>query len=542
MNNYTSLVSGNFYKYQPYSEPNVLYVDLGGVNGIAHTGTASDPFRTLEYAITRVQAGQTIQLNAGIHYIAVTPMLPQYVNLRGVGSDKTFLMPVLTIADTAFHLIDAGDSGVDPVNNPGFNEISGICFDGNNEAVGYGYYSRRRNNTNIHHCIFTNFYFSGIDMRNGTIPIAVHAVGCQVHDNQFINCAGWTGVSTTGALQQEGYDNIEIYNNYFYVPGELATRNGTPIKGWNGSHIAPKIHHNVILKEVVDNDTDVGFCIELGQVYGGCEIHDNIISGDIDLVNCELGTYSYGAKIYNNVASLPRLYTYTSDTMVFPFLSLERSSCGIYVYHNTVINYGRSIVISTLAVASNVNNVNIFYNKFINIGTVNNINNCRALTFSSDNNGHTHRNVRIFNNLFIGKVAGATDCAVWLPENSAATRHIYIKNNIIMNMNDAPIWGRGGGAGYSAPMELEIDNNLIHTCGNANNPLFDFGYVPDAGTYTFNNNVQGVDPLFVDTTVLNYHLQAASPARDLGIVNYAVFEDFDNIPIKNQPNIGVYER
>lgn len=542
MNNYTSLVANNFYKYNPYSEPNVIYVDVSGTDDVAHTGSASDPFRTLEYAITRVQANQTIHLNPGIHYVLAEFFLPQYVNLRGSGSDKTFLMPDPSIADITFRVVRAGDSGVDPVNNPGFNEISHICWDGNNKAVGYGYYSRRRNNTNIHHCIFRNFYYSGIDMRNGTIPIATHAVGCSVHDNQFFDCAGWTGASTTGELQMEGYDNIEIYNNYFYIPGALVGLTGIPIKGWNGSHIAPKIHHNVLLKEFVDNDTDVGFCVELGQVYGGCEIYDNFVSGDIDLVNCELGAYSFGAKIYNNVARLPRLLTYTSDTTVFPFLSLERSSCGIYVYHNTIINYGRAIVISTLAVASNVNNVNIFYNKFINIGTVNNINNCRAITFSSDNNGHTHRNVRIFNNLFIGKTAGATDCAVWLPENSAATRHIYIKNNIILNMNDAPIWGRGGGAGYTAPMELEIDNNLIHTCGNANNPLFDFGYVPDAGTYSFANNVQGVDPLFVDPANLNYRLQAASPARSLGIVNYHVFEDFDNIPIVNQPNIGVYER
>lgn len=541
MNNYTSLVSGNFFKYQPYSEPNVLYVDLGGVNGIAHTGTASDPFRTLEYAITRVQAGQTIQLNPGIHYVLNEFQLPQYVNLRGVSQENTFLMPDPSIADITFRIVRAGDSGVDPENNPGFQEISGICFDGNAKAVGYGIHMRRRNNFHIHHCKFQNIYYSGIDMRNGTIPITDHAVNCSVHDNIFEDCAGMVGASTAGALQIEGFSEPDIYNNYFHVPATVA-RLGIPIKGWNGSHDGIKIHHNTIIKDFTDNDTDVGFSIELGQVYGGCEIYSNVIvGGAIDLVNTSLGRFSYGAKIHDNNLSLPAILQYTSDAMVFPCFTIERSNCGIYIYHNECRNYGRAIVMSLLTVTSELNNINIFYNKFINIGTANAVAFCRIIQHASDNNNHTYKDIRIFNNLIMGTLGGVT-IGIWLPENAAEVRHYYIKNNIMLNLTSTPVWGRGGGAGYTPPIELEIDNNLIHNCGNVNNPLYDAGYTPDAGTYTFDNNVQGVDPLFVNAAIFNFHLQAASPARDLGIVNYSVFEDFDNIPIKNQPNIGVYER
>lgn len=60
-------------------------------------------------------------------------------------------------------------------------------------------------------------------------------------------------------------------------------------------------------------------------------------------------------------------------------------------------------------------------------------------------------------------------------------------------------------------------------------------------TYTASDNIIGKDPLFVNVTNKDFHLQAGSPAINAGLVYSGRNSDADGKSIAGLPDIGAYE-
>src|SRR5439155_1154222 len=81
----------------------------------------------------------------------------------------------------------------------------------------------------------------------------------------------------------------------------------------------------------------------------------------------------------------------------------------------------------------------------------------------------------------------------------------------------------GHGIYSQASFSIIVRNNISY----ANNGASD--YMNMGAATTADHNLFGVDPLFVNPTANNFHLQAGSPAIDAGITLSQVPVDFDSI-------------
>jgi hypothetical protein len=106
--------------------------------------------------------------------------------------------------------------------------------------------------------------------------------------------------------------------------------------------------------------------------------------------------------------------------------------------------------------------------------------------------------------------------------------NIVIENNTFYKPTTAPI--NTGSAGTLSNMTLK--NNLTTTGGMFSGASTGF---------TVASNMTGTDPLFVDSTNYDFHLQSTSPAIAKGLTTYAPTYDFDGDTRSGAPDLGAYE-
>jgi len=335
------------------------YIDTTGVDDAGRNGGIGQEWKTLAYACTRVTTpGDTIHVNAGTYYETTTALLAVGVNIIGEGNSS-----ILTSSSTSssYRIITAESVNQ---NTSGNNTISYLKLDGNSDTVYVAIRIRNRGNFVIHHCTIIDFYSIGIDQYNGSGSgePSNYATGFKIHDCTIDNSSLYSSASN-GNVQISGLEGAEIYNNSItcITPG---INKGILIKGTNKYFKGLKIYNNKLLK--IHTGSNLPFSIELWDSKGGIEIYNNIIWGEIDLVRCVRGSYSFGAKIHNNIIG-----ENISATKYHPALGLEWSSEYIYFYHNYVQNMVNAVSFSGGGGSTVMDNIWIYYNIFKNIGSLN---------------------------------------------------------------------------------------------------------------------------------------------------------------------------
>ena len=148
------------------------------------------------------------------------------------------------------------------------------------------------------------------------------------------------------------------------------------------------------------------------------------------------------------------------------------------------------------------------------------------------------KNIDIYNNIFTCKpVDGA------FPNEAAlhmqAWGNIYnlkFKNNIVVGFPVAPIMG----VGDLAPCDIfQIRNNICFNNGNADAALFTFNFDGVMTNY-YEMFTYTDDPDFIGGAPFDYHLDVGSLGLDNG-VNVGLLFDYDDNPVADPPDIGIYE-
>jgi hypothetical protein len=157
---------------------------------------------------------------------------------------------------------------------------------------------------------------------------------------------------------------------------------------------------------------------------------------------------------------------------------------------------------------------------------------------------------RVYNNVIYGNEIGGIDVSG--SQGSEANRCIgnEVKNNIIVGNATAPnpnqlvaeFGGENDGTMGSGNVYL---NNAL---GPEQSHFIRWGNTTNKNTYAAwyaaypaaNGHTVKGDPLFVSTSIPDFHLQPTSPAINAG-VNVGLTTDYAGNPVHNPPSIGAYE-
>lgn len=329
-----------------YEYVNILYIDPSG-NDTTGDGSLSTPWKTLYKASTEATWGDTIHVNPGTYTENTTCILRLGVSIVGEGDESIITTTNSTSSWMLLYLVSTNEG------TEGNHVFKDLKFDGNDETGCYCFYIRRRGNIEIDNCTFIDWEKSAFNYGNftsyGTEP-TTYATGISIHDSYFYNSSGLStpgdGWTSQGSISIGGTEGMLIYNNDIILP-ELDHIRGLPIKAVVGWNKGLKIYNNNILKYC--NQTppsghpDLPFAIELWDTRGGCEIYNNTILGDVDLVRTSKGDYEFGAKVHHNIMG-PE----TNDvTNPYPGISLEHFQHDVYIYQNHFRNMTSSVSCSS---------------------------------------------------------------------------------------------------------------------------------------------------------------------------------------------------
>jgi len=130
----------------------------------------------------------------------------------------------------------------------------------------------------------------------------------------------------------------------------------------------------------------------------------------------------------------------------------------------------------------------------------------------------------VFNNVFAGTNPNKLGHIVI----GGATNGIFIANNIFYQATTAGVWFDSGDGGTwpNAIVENNLSTNGVIT--------------PSVSGITAASNILNVDPLFVNPTAFDFHLQPGSPALGKGLTLAQVLDNFDGVLRTGAYNIGAY--
>ncbi len=267
-----------------YGFANVYYIATTG-NDTSGDGSASNPWRTLKYAVTRVVAnqGHTIQVGAGTFIESGLVEVPLGVSIVGAGIDVTIIK-----ADSSFYYHPASPGYATDkflISLSGYNQLDGnqslrnFTIDGDAKQLHGGIYVRYRNKVAIDQVKVQNTNFTGIwlwDVKDS-----------QVTNTQFVNCSWGSAGFCAGALNLGNVERVEI-----------AKLNINESTGYGIKAIGPNGYNNVYSLKIHDcyvsvnpfglwnNGSAPNIAIELWQVnLVGCEIYNSYVDNTISLVN-----------------------------------------------------------------------------------------------------------------------------------------------------------------------------------------------------------------------------------------------------------------
>ena len=534
------------------------YISTSGSN--SNNGSSGSPWATLAYACTRTTAGDVINVGVGtFNEGSNQAIVPAGVSIIGQGVTSIISYTYAGASETNQDdgcMILASGSGISTNGN---QSISYLNFNGNNWTATRCLSVHFRNNVEIHHCTFTNFYYSGINF-NGTtngypqVISTYHSTGNSIHDCTILNCSrtlnGDGGINGIyGQLLVGGQDGALIYNNTFDNTGITTNYMGDTWRSMLMKNC--KFYNNVLSR---NNDTSPwNFFSEFMETEGGLEVYGNTFNGNatLDIVDIRPGTSGFGCKIHNNTwqnTTQPALNSHGVQCIDFE----ERGGIQYcYVYNNHFKNTDTPIQFDAESDAINpktlvsgnvtIDHCYVYYNLIENLG---NTTNNYSIGISLKPYGDSYVYTTIFDNIYIDNntiISGTTHhgyTGVSLETVSSMT-NIYVRNNIIQGFGSYPIlysyaFGTPSGSTHY------IQNNIFYN-NNTNSVGFDgvtvsgINYTPTGGIYSTSN------PLFVSAS--DFHLQPTSPAIGAGIhiTTPPIATDVEGSAINNPPEIGAYK-
>ena len=207
------------------------------------------------------------------------------------------------------------------------------------------------------------------------------------------------------------------------------------------------------------------------------------------------------------------------------------------VYNNKIKDCETGISIGTEE-GGTIDSLDIYNNVIINTDKA-------GISFHDEGpNGSAgnRKNVRIYHNTIYSTVGGGWKCGILINIFTNDPNHlsnIYIDNNIVRYHR---LQGSSDGYGQVCATQPIVDNQDAMNILVRKNLTTGIYY----GTTALNSSSEIVaDPLFVDSTNFNFHLQTSSPAIDSGLdaSNYGLIDDYDEVsrPLLNNFDLGAYE-
>jgi hypothetical protein len=536
------------------------YVSTTGTDGSGHTGLVSDPWHSLHYACTRVTSGDVITVGAGT-FAETTNQAIVPVGVSIVGQGVTSII-TYTYAGADYSTTTNGCvvlSSGSPTSTNGNQSISYLSFSGSSWTATRAIAVDYRNNVEIHHCTFTNFYYSAVSFF-GTptgypaITTAYHSTGNSFHDCIVNNCSktlngdGGSG-GNYGHLLMTGQDGTLIYNNTFDNTGLPTNYMGDT---WNTMLIKNiKFYNNVLSRS---NDVSPwNFFSENMETEGGLEVYGNTFNGNatLDIVDIRPGSSGFGCKIHDNTwqnTSQPALNSHTVQCIDFE----ERGAIQqVFVYYNHFKNTETPIQFDVNCAGADkvlisggvsVDHCYVYYNLIEGLGnTTNNYSLGIALKpYGSYTYATTYDNIYIDNNTIVSGSSHRGYAGISL-ETTPNMTNIYIRNNIVQGSSYGILYtyaeGTPSGSTHYIQDNLLYANTSSNAVGFSGVTVSGINYTPSGGVVSTSN------PSFYSSS--DFHLSSSgSPAYHAGIhisspIAYGL--DIVGVSIYNPPSLGAYE-
>jgi hypothetical protein len=486
----------------------VYYVSVNG-NDASGNGSSVSPWRTLQYAVSQVPAGQghTIQLRAGIFIENGLVEVPPGVSIVGAGKDST---TIRAVSSFYYHPADPGfalDKFLIRLNSltqgSGTQSLRNFTIDGDSKQLHGGIYIRRRDNIIIDGVRVQNTNFNGIWLWDSK--------DSKIMNSQLMNCSWGSTSYSAGGLHLGNLERVEIAN-----------LNIDESTGYGIKAIGPDGVNNLTNLVIHDSDVSVhpvglwsnglapNIAIELWNVnLKACEIYNTYVDNTISLVN-NLSLPSTGVqtiRVHDNILDIETRANGEG-------YGIELTLHDAEIDHNYFIKGTYGIA----NWAQPMQNWNIHHNIFYAIQG----------TFPGDalrsQSGGLH-NVKFYNNVVefasdktmnvIGVYGGVSD-------RVEVINNLFINNNTAYNYYPNSLLRMEGTAVMN---NLIVKNNFFDS--------LDIGSVPGA---TYANNLTG-DPQITETGNRPdpyYQPNAGSPLIDAGIPTGFSYEG-------SAPDIGGYE-
>jgi parallel beta-helix repeat protein len=529
---------------------NIFYISPTG-NDATGTGALINPWKTLFKATSTVNnAGDTIFVLAGSYQEKFVCYLSPGVNLLGEGKDRVHISDtfVYRYSQERTYLLQLNSA----TNTNGNQQISGIDFDGLSKSP-CAILVNKRNNVEIHHNNFKNYYNEGVDFNGFDNVISeppswadtvgkTWAFGNSFHDNTMNNCSqlrpevgdpdmyaipnpGVNGSNVLdnhnlrdaigrGCLQIGGQKGFLMYNDTIInksrpISGVIGTggfrhsHNGWAVKMYNHGFISGCHFFNNYLEVnpfhlAASDNSQFGFVFEVNFFNKDCEWNNNRFKGELDL------NYNVNAYVHDNDFGFDDTVTNTlgGDGGII----LEFETIGGTIRNNTIHNVKDGIYFVPRQ-NNNISNFTVKNNLLYNINTFDG-----SGVAIGGGSGETanYTNVLITNNTVVGATNGSRIIGRGIDFYAAATANNFsIKNNIVTRFSNASLRVRP----YTGMTNSNYNNNLFYD--NTYLPFGDFAgqVLPLPATNTTAGWITA-NPLFVGGN--NYTLQSGSPAKNSG--------------------------
>ena len=513
------------------------YVSTTG-NDVTGNGTIGTPWASLYKASQMVTtSGDVINITAGSY--TESHMCSIAVGVSIVGADQattiincTYYFSVLPSGDFTKGCIAFISS---TENTNGNQSVTDLTLDGgwvslsntNTTTATRGICIVKRGNITLTRITVKNFFVTGIGVYGGypfSQPTTRTNGNSLTYSTIRNNGNGyWTSSYEGGAcVEIYGQSNMLVHHN---------TMRNTDRYDRNSDLMARfdfctglKIYNNEFYKTEEEGPNNLwNFGLETWNIQGGCEIYDNNFYGaygPIDIggpVNTK-GTYDYSVKIYRNRIVRTTLVDANKATSAAINLEAKADCSDIYIYENYIENFALALYMVDGSATEVNHKARIYYYKNLAV-------NCGwQQTWTMPiisislvvHTGSTITDLYIENNTFVGS-SGKSQYGIDF-FNVGTSNNIFIRNNIFYQLQNANSVGfvnlpdikdtRTSGSRTN----FNIVNNLAYLTGNSNN----VSYTGTITSYTNANNIK-VDPLFVSTSTLDFHLQTNSPAINAGI-------------------------
>ncbi len=447
----------------PLLPPGNYYVSVSGND--ANPGTLALPWRHIQYAMDRVGAGSTVNVMTGVYNETVT--------FHNSGSASGGYLVLQNYAGNT-PVIDgtglpiSGETGLVVIENKAYVKLIG--FEIRNLKAGGS----------------SSAFPAGIWIRGNGAFIEIRNNNVHDIENSCSRC-GAHGIAVYGRDPNASIHDIIIDGNQVFN-GQF---------GWSESMVLNgNVEKFVVSNNVVHDNDNIGIDFIGYEGENPDPAVDRVRDGTV------VGNLVYNINSYGN-----------------PAYGTDRSAGGIYVDGGTNIIIERNVVHhSNLGVelASEHSGKNTSYITLRNNFFYSNTQAGIAMGGYDKHRGSTENCVIVNNTLYNNYTQGDWGAELYIQYD---TRYNLIKNNVIYANSS-----RRFIESWSAVMTDNIvDYNLYYAPGGGTNGTWIWKNVTyttfgayQSGSGNDANGLVGVDPLLVDTTTPDLHLQSTSPAIDRG--------------------------